>query len=433
MNREDLIRELDRLARAATVGPSRWSRQAKHDEESERLRLMTNPSDDRIRALERAAKAGDAEAVQRLAHERRRTGTKRPRKQTVMRSCCDRFKNEEHHPDCKYRRNGDEELRRRQRRAKTTSDQEDLLQAAIAAERADGQAARVQRLVHYAVWRVGEVMRPRDPAAWEREGGEVTPKVIASLILSATRLDSASPGRGSALNTSAVIEDFRQRRMCVEEHHDEPCVYDDCDACQDCVPPEEGGGAPVYRQKVAAAFAFARPDEVAIGIMATVTNDGGLVSAPRSWTQSTTNPFRVAFGDDFRHWPLWDQVARRAVSLKGYEEELTDVDDVRVWDNFGRTADRFTILMQGETDGEPFYFSILSNASPSHPGRGIWMRESEPHDPVDAEGAQLEPWQELLPTDVLNAIWEERGRSIVRVPRELAERWAVLARGNYWS
>ena len=112
---------------------------------------------------------------------------------------------------------------------------------------------------------------------------------------------------------------------------------------------------------------------------------------------------------------------------------MTDVDAVSGWDNFGRTADRFTILMQGETDGEPFYFSILSNASPSHPGRGIWMRESETHDPVDAEGAQLEPWQERLPTDVLNAIWEERGRSIVRVPRELAERWAVLVRGDYWS
>lgn len=349
------------------------------------------------------------------------------------------------------RPNMDESRRGLERRARSTGAPDDLLRHDVASERADGQARRVEELVRYAVWRVGEVMRPRDPGAWERAGGPVTSKAIAALILDAIRLDDAgkakraktkkSGHRGSAITTSVAIEDFQQRRPCVEERHEEPCVYDGCRDCLDnCIDPEEGGGAPRYRQKVAAAFAFARDAEVALGIKATVTDQHGLISGPRSWVDSSSNPFEVVFGHQFEHWPLWVTLMGLTPSLAIWEEDLVDTDDVRVWDNGGRTADRFMILMQGQTprdaeDGEPFHLTISSNRQPTNP-QGIWMIDTDAAidlDDTDVIGHELEPWQELLPRDVRDAIWDTRGRSIVRLPRELAERWARLTLGGHFD
>lgn len=343
------------------------------------------------------------------------------------------------------RRNSDESRRREQRRAGQTNSDEDILRSAIADERSDGQAGRLNRFVNYALWRVAEVMQPKNPAGWLRGRGEeapFTPYDMGATILRSIRFEASRrptwKGEGdppAAIQTSVVVKSFQQKRPCYDPRHGEACSYDGCPACEeDCALPQEFGGVERYYRKVAAAFAYTHGDELALGIKATPTQDTNV--SKRQTIDGRTNPFRTVFGDSFMgRWPGWEErspLSRRMVPLDAYEDQISDVDEVRVWDNMGRTADRFTILMHGEVNDEPFYVSILSSASPTHPQRGIWMIESETslH---DAEGLELDPWQELLPIDVLNAIWEERGRSIVRVPREIAERWATLTLGNYWS
>lgn len=322
-------------------------------------------------------------------------------------------------PDPLRRNSVDENRRREQRRAGSTGDNEDRLKAAISAERSDGEAARIDRLVRYATWRVGEVMRPNAPGAWDRDALQITPQAIANMILEAGRTDSRVD--------DCVLERFRQRRWCVEERHEEPCFYDGCADCEEnCAPPEEGGGSPRYNHKIAAAFVIPHDDEMALGIKAVVTP---------GFQDGMTPTFRLAFGDAFRVWPAWSNLAATTPSLKTYEEHAVDTDDVRVWDNGGRTADRFTVLMQGETDDEPFYLTISSSQHPSHP-QGIWIVDTEAVIDIDGDnalGLELTPWQELLPQGVLNAIWATRGSQIVRLPRALAERWARLTLANYWS
>lgn len=357
------------------------------------------------------------------------------------------------------RANMDEDRRGLERRARSTGAPDDAFRADVAAERSDGQARRVNELVRYAVWRVGEVMRPRDPMAWERARGPVTSKAIASMLLDACRLEDATAARkkptdrakrkkprgagsefrGSSITTSVAIEDFQQRRPCVEERHEEPCVYDGCAACEEeCIDPEEGGGCPRYRQKVAAAFAFARDQQIALGIKATSTDHWGLIASPRSWVDSSANPFEVVFGHQFDSWPLWATLLGITPSLAQYEEDLFDTDDVRVWDNGGRTADRYTILMQGrpsDEDDNPSYLTITSSRNPTNP-QGVWLMSTDASVDVDDDetnGPELDPWTELLPQDVRNAIWEERGRSIVRLSREVAERWARLTLAGYFD
>lgn len=323
-------------------------------------------------------------------------------------------------------RNMDERRRKLERRARASGSLEDAARAAVDAERADGgQARRIDRMVRYGVWRVGEVMNPRDPNAWERNSEHVTTRKIAELVL------RASTGAGDVLLRDVVSEQFRQRRLCVEERHDRPCVYDGCVACEEeCVPPEDGGGAPRYDWKTASALVMAHGDELAIGIRA-MPSLGGPSGVGRS-----------SLGVMVHGSPRWDGddgLRRRCTTLDQYEEDLVDVDDVRVWDNGGRTADRFTILMQGEIpkgddDGEPFHITITSNSYPNHP-QGFWMRSEATIDLDDTEqtGVEQEPWTELLPRGVLDAIWADRGAALVVVPRQFAERWAVLKLAGYFE
>lgn len=296
------------------------------------------------------------------------------------------------------------------------------------------QAEALDRWVKYGVWRSGEVMRPRDPMSWERDG-TLGLRVVANIVnecLAPMHAESIMRGRPSGVVYDSAVAPFQQVRPCVDERHDVPCPYDGCEACleEGCVPPEDGGGAPVYDRKVAAVFAASLiDDQLLIGVKATPAR------VVNGWPGGSADPIYIVFGEHSRavaSGVASGESLRRSATLDNFKS--LDAENVRVYDNGGLTDDRFTILRRGNVDGEPWALTI--SASVNQDSDGVWMSyESsfDPDDPDEHVGRELVPWQELLHRSVLDRLWDERGPAILRVPRETAALWADLVRlGHFW-
>lgn len=406
---------------------------------AERLRYYMPPDDDHLARI-RAQDAAREEAV-RQDQDLIDLLLDRPMRQT--------------HDVRQTHTNPDETRRDTERSARASGDPESAFRAAVRAERGDGLATRVDRFVEWSLWRSGEVFRPQNPGAWAHEP-HLDRKKIAELVLSVAKLEhgleeqAAIPGVPApgywrptddsitAVETSIYVEEFQQIRPCVEERHDEdPCTYDLCAPClEDCVPPEEGGGCLPYNHKVAAAFVVSNGEEMVLGIKA----------APTFFGANAPTDTRM-MDDVFGHWWGTGGQSRlrrltRAMTLDQHDEALNDglefqAGTVQVWDNGGRTADRFFILMEGEKpsasgsdESDPDYLVISSSRHPSHP-QGIWItHEFGDHEP---DAVALEPWTELVPPDVLDAIWSTRGSPLLRESNEVIVRWALLVLGGFFD
>ncbi len=292
------------------------------------------------------------------------------------------------------------------------------------------QAEILDRFVKYAVWRSGEVMRPRNPMSWENDGPLGCRRVveIVNECLGRGIAESVMRERPSPVVYDIAVEAFQQVRPCVDERHHEPCAYDGCQAClEECIPPEEGGGAPAYDRKVAAVFAAPLvDDQLLIGIKATPER------LRNGWPGGSADPLYVVFRE--RTQAIGSGESRRlGVTPNLFMERLVDTDEVRVYDNGGRTADRFTILMRGETDEDPWDIAIAASANQAP--NGVWMTIEAAFDPDEPGevGRELDPWQELLHRDVLDRLWDERGAEILRVPCEVAALWVDLVRVGHFQ
>jgi len=324
------------------------------------------------------------------------------------------------------RRNGDKDDRAADRIARATGAPTDLLAAAVATERHDGQAHRVHRLVRYAVWRMGEIMLPRDPQRIER-AGQLGQRSVAELVLEA--IDARSVGESLAFKI--ITERLQQVMPWLDERHGDQCPCDDCASAR-------ASQAYSYDTKLAGVFARVVGRDLVLGIKAVPMSSGALRASMAAGGERQV--LRLIFGHPLNLAPFimqneaWRFVALHAASLDRCEEDLCEVDEVRVWDNNNRSVDRYTIVMHGGDADEPRVYQavITSSGDP----RSFWMHGGGVFDldepPADI-GRELIAWQELLPTPVLSAIWDERGYAIMKIPVEIATRWANLVIGGYFS
>jgi len=296
------------------------------------------------------------------------------------------------------RRNSDELRRERERLARTSGSAEDAFRAAVEAERLDGQASRLDKVIGDNIWKSGEVVNPRDPAAWAFRDDRINKLKVAKLIDEA--INNPDDDGSSWISVTETPNPTRR---------------------------------PAF---AASAFAWHnKPTSlVLIGVKA-VPFEAERMAGRWAWTDDRA-PELVFGHTSFREPIDWTWVRDRiAVTLDFWFENMLDADEVRVLDNQGRTADRYSILLSGRLpDGDPFYFGIACSAHPYHPQGVCFMGVEgiDPENPRDDE-IELDPWQHQVPADVFDLIWNERGRPIVKVPRELAERWALLVRGGHFD
>lgn len=285
------------------------------------------------------------------------------------------------------RMNGDEDRRRRERRARETGSAADAFRAAVAAERVDGQARRLDRWVEYALWRMGEVVTPGDPMKFQRDP-------------SITMYEDELPAFSKA-HVARLVARSRGGNVAVS-------------GGQWGIDPIGGWG---YTRVIVGAYSRERDGQVCLALKATPAVGGN----------------RAFYRDLFPRL-VGDDVFASAVSLDRYEEDAVDTDDVRVYDNGGETADRYTILLRGEVQEEPFDLTIGANAHPDHP-QGIWMHVESSFDPDEPGhvGQELVPWTRLVSPGLFHTLWDYRGHAALKVPNEIAHRWVELVLGGYFS
>jgi hypothetical protein len=92
----------------------------------------------------------------------------------------------------------------------------------------------------------------------------------------------------------------------------------------------------------------------------------------------------------------------------------------------GTAALHLALLAVGVQPGDEVLVSTFTFAASARQSpQDIWMTTESSFDP-DAPGEigqELSPWQELLPRDVFDKIWSERGASMLIVPREVVALW----------
>jgi hypothetical protein len=328
----------------------------------------------------------------------------------------------------------DEQRRALERRARGSGDIDDEFRAAVSAERGDGQALRVQRIVESAVSRCNEAFSPGDRRGLSDSS---TVDAVATLVRDALDLESDTVKLGEALVFSVAHASFHQMVPCVRPSHGvQRTPWTKCRACRDDVLHPAGTGAiEEYDAKLLGWFARVVGNELVLGLKVVPTTRRVI---------STTSPlerdllpilfgYGLGFSGDAYVNGNWAFVRDRlAVSLDTYEETAFDADEVHVWDNGGETADRFTVIMEMLTDDGNEEIEFHSSRDPSHPQGVLSMsNDAEPPDPETHR--ELVPWwMDLVPRGLFDAIWHTRGPAVVKIPLEIAERWVALQRGGHW-